>query len=53
LEDISRISVPVYGFYGENDQRINATIPQTEELMKNAGKTYKYENPLCPILLII
>ena len=43
LEDISRISAPVYGFYGENDQRINATIPETEELMKKAGKTYKYE----------
>ncbi len=42
-EDIQRISAPVYGFYGENDQRINATIPQTEELMKNAGKTYNYE----------
>jgi carboxymethylenebutenolidase len=43
FEDINRISAPVYGFYGENDQRINATIPQTEEMMKKAGKTYEYE----------
>lgn len=42
-EDIQRITAPVYGFYGENDQRINATIPGTEELMKKAGKTYKYK----------
>jgi carboxymethylenebutenolidase len=42
-DDIKRISAPVYGFYGENDQRIDATIPQTEELMNNEGKIYEYE----------
>ena len=31
----------MYGFYGENDARINATIPKTEELMKAAGKTFE------------
>jgi carboxymethylenebutenolidase len=40
---IQRIEAPVYGFYGENDQRINATIPQTEEWMKKHDKTYDYE----------
>lgn len=40
-EDLARISVPVYGFYGGNDARINATIPKTEELMKAAGKKYE------------
>lgn len=40
---IPDISAPVYGFYGENDQRINATIPKTEELMAEHGKTYEYE----------
>lgn len=40
-EDIARISCPVYGFYGGNDNRINATIPKTEELMKAAGKNYE------------
>jgi carboxymethylenebutenolidase len=40
-EDIARINCPVYGFYGENDARINATIEQTKKLMKDAGKTYE------------
>jgi carboxymethylenebutenolidase len=40
-EDISRINCPVYGFYGENDARVNATIEKTEKLMKEAGKTYE------------
>lgn len=38
---IGRIRCPVYGFYGGNDQRINATIPKSQELMKAAGKTYE------------
>lgn len=42
-EDIQNISAPVYGFYGSNDQRINAGIPETEKQMKDAGKTYKFE----------
>lgn len=41
-EAIQRITVPVYGFYGGNDQRINATIPTTEELMEKHGKFYEY-----------
>ncbi len=35
-----RIKAPVYGFYGENDARIDATIPDTVTAMKAAGKTY-------------
>lgn len=35
-----KIGCPVYGFYGENDARINATIDKSKELMKAAGKTY-------------
>lgn len=38
---IARIRCPVYGFYGGNDARVNATIPRSEELMKAAGKTYE------------
>jgi len=38
---IKNIKAPVYGFYGGNDQRINATIPPTDSLMKAAGKTYE------------
>jgi carboxymethylenebutenolidase len=37
---ISQITCPVYGFYGGNDARINQTIPQSTEAMKQAGKTY-------------
>ena len=37
--DLARIAAPVYGFYGENDSRINASIPKATESMKKAGKT--------------
>ncbi len=40
-EDIARIQGPVYGFYGGNDARVNATIPKSRDLMKQAGKTYE------------
>ena len=39
--DVGRIAAPVYGFYGGNDARVNATVPKSEELMKKAGKTYE------------
>ncbi|MFB6340438.1 dienelactone hydrolase family protein [Saccharicrinis sp. FJH62] len=39
---IKQIAAPIYGFYGGNDQRINAGIPETEKLMKEAGKSYDY-----------
>ena len=35
------IAAPVYGFYGEDDERINATIPETEEIMEELDKTYE------------
>jgi carboxymethylenebutenolidase len=38
---VANISCPVYGFYGENDERVNAGIPKAEELMKGAGKKYE------------
>ena len=38
---ISRIGCSVYGFYGGSDARVNATIPNSETLMKDAGKTYE------------
>ena len=40
-ENVVKINCPVYGFYGENDARINMTIPNTEKLMKTAGKKYE------------
>ncbi len=39
--DLSRITAPVYGFYGGNDARVNASIPKAEELMKKAGKKFE------------
>jgi carboxymethylenebutenolidase len=38
---ITNIACPVYGFYGENDERVDAGIPKMQELMKTAGKKYE------------
>src|SRR6266705_4829232 len=37
---MARIKAPVYGFYGGNDARIGATIPDAIAQMKAAGKAY-------------
>ena len=37
---IANIKAPVYGFYGGNDARVDATIPTARDEMKAAGKTY-------------
>lgn len=39
-DDTAKINCPVYGFYGENDARITATVPKAAEQMRSAGKTY-------------
>lgn len=38
---IANVACPIYGFYGEEDARVDATIPKGEELMKAAGKKYE------------
>ena len=38
--DLAKIKAPVSGFYGGNDNRVNATITKTTEQMKQAGKQY-------------
>ena len=38
---MAAITAPVYGFYGENDARIDAMIPQAVTDMKAAGKFYE------------
>ena len=46
-EDVPKISAPVYGFYGESDNRINATIDATKAAADAANVTYEpviYEN---------
>lgn len=39
--ELARIKAPVYGFYAENDERVNATLSTTEKQMKEKGKTFK------------
>jgi carboxymethylenebutenolidase len=39
-EGLKRIGAPLYGFYAENDARIDATIPATTDAMKELGKKY-------------
>jgi len=39
-KDVATITAPVYGFYAETDSRIGASIPATQESMKQAGKKY-------------
>ncbi len=38
---LGRIKAPVYGFYAENDMRINATLPATTEAMKSLSKLFE------------
>lgn len=38
-----KISSPIYGFYGGADERVNATIADSEKYMKAAGKTFEYK----------
>ncbi len=40
-DKVKNIAGAVYGFYAENDERVDATIPKAEELMKAAGKKYE------------
>ena len=38
---MAAINAPIYGFYGEMDNRVDATIPQATADMKAAGKFYE------------
>jgi carboxymethylenebutenolidase len=40
-KDVSTVVAPVYGFYAGNDARVGATVPETVEAMKTAGKKYE------------
>jgi len=40
-EAMARIRTPVYGFYGGNDARIGATVPDTKERMMELRKKYE------------
>jgi carboxymethylenebutenolidase len=38
---VPRIKAPIYGFYAENDARINAGLPATEQAMKAAQRLFE------------
>lgn len=40
---LAQITSPVYGYYGGDDNRVNATIAKTEEHMRAAGNIFEYE----------
>jgi carboxymethylenebutenolidase len=40
---MSRIEAPVLGVYGENDERINSTLPTVVAAMQSDGKTFNHE----------
>ena len=42
-ELLQSVKVPVLGLYGENDQRVNATIGVADSTMKALGRTYEKE----------
>lgn len=38
---VARVAAPVYGYYAENDARINMSIPDVEKLMAEAKRTFE------------
>ncbi len=38
---VVNIACPVYGFYAGNDERVNATVPTAQDLMRRANKKYE------------
>jgi carboxymethylenebutenolidase len=40
-DQIEKIKVPVYGFYGGNDFRITGQVPATQEAMQGEGQKYE------------
>ncbi|MFN2399586.1 MAG: dienelactone hydrolase family protein [Gemmatimonadaceae bacterium] len=41
--ELVAVQAPVLGLYGENDARVNATIPPADSTMRALGKTYEKE----------
>ncbi|WKW10795.1 dienelactone hydrolase family protein [Pseudogemmatithrix spongiicola] len=40
-EDIAKVRIPVLGLYGEDDQRVNATIGRADSTIKAIGGTFE------------
>ncbi len=41
VDDIAKVRVPVLGLYGENDQRVNATIGRADSTLRSIGGTFE------------
>jgi carboxymethylenebutenolidase len=41
-DQLAAVRAPVLGFYGENDARVNTTIPPADSALKAQGKTYEH-----------
>jgi carboxymethylenebutenolidase len=39
--EIAKVRIPVLGLYGENDQRVNATIARADSAMRAGGATFE------------
>ena len=42
VADAAKARVPVLGLYGGNDNRVNATIPGADSVMRAAGKSFEH-----------
>ncbi len=41
IAELAKVRAPVLGLYGENDARVNATIPAADSTMKALGKAFE------------
>jgi carboxymethylenebutenolidase len=41
--DLTKVKAAVFANYGENDARVNATIPAADSALKGAGVTWQYQ----------
>jgi carboxymethylenebutenolidase len=39
--ELAAVAAPVLGLYGENDARVNATVPRADSVLRAAGKTFE------------
>lgn len=40
---LANVRAPVLGLYGENDARVNSTIPRADSVLKSLGRTYQHQ----------
>lgn len=42
-EQLAKVHCPVFGCYGETDERITSKVPEVDAAMKKLGKSYEYK----------